>query len=195
MSSEHRSDELEVRDSARTTVAGASRRQMLRHSLGAAAPVVTTFASLPVSAGTCAVASSYVSAATFASRNPGTSSRFACTISTRSSILTAQNSYCNSTKFGDVFADAPSSGLSFSSSTKIKDVLMLGDSVVGGETEVAWRLVWLHMNLRQGAMGDMPADYAQKVWHDYKSNGNSYVANGVTWNSAQLISYLTFVLG
>lgn len=47
-----------------------ARRSMLRRSLGMAAPVVLTLASGPVSAGTCMSASSFVSAATFASRAP-----------------------------------------------------------------------------------------------------------------------------
>lgn len=45
-----------------------SRRRMLRHSLGMAAPVVLTFTSAPVSAGACVTASGFVSASTFASR-------------------------------------------------------------------------------------------------------------------------------
>lgn len=45
-----------------------SRRRMLRRSLGAAAPVVLTLSSVPVAAGQCISASSFVSSATFQSR-------------------------------------------------------------------------------------------------------------------------------
>lgn len=45
-----------------------SRRRMLRRSLGTAAPVVLTLGSMPVAAGQCISASSFVSSATFQSR-------------------------------------------------------------------------------------------------------------------------------
>ena len=45
-----------------------SRRDMLRRSLGAAAPVVLTLSSAPVAAGQCVTASGFVSAAAFHSR-------------------------------------------------------------------------------------------------------------------------------
>jgi len=47
-----------------------ARRRMLRRSLGAVAPAVATLTSGPVSAGSCVVASSFISAATFNSRHP-----------------------------------------------------------------------------------------------------------------------------
>jgi hypothetical protein len=47
-----------------------SRRRLLRRSLGVAAPVALTLSSAPVSAGMCMTASGFVSAATFASRQP-----------------------------------------------------------------------------------------------------------------------------
>lgn len=51
-------------------VDNASRRRVLRRGLGAAVPVVTTLASGPVNAGSCVLASGFVSAATFNSRHP-----------------------------------------------------------------------------------------------------------------------------
>jgi hypothetical protein len=195
MSAEKRSDKMPALNAGAQCDAGPSRRLMLRRSLGMAAPVVATMASFPVSAGTCVVASSYVSAVTFASRNPTTSTRYACTMTSRSGFLNDQSltSFLNSTTFGSVFTPVPSTGLSFSASTKLKDMLLL--TTVGGESEVAWRLVWLYMNLRLAAKGDLGTAYAQSIWTSYKLNGNSYVAPGVAWNSAQLITYLTFVLG
>ena len=47
-----------------------SRRRMLRRSLGMTAPVVLTLNSMPVAAGQCLSASAFISAATFASRQP-----------------------------------------------------------------------------------------------------------------------------
>ena len=171
-----------------------SRRRMLRRSLGAAAPVVVTLASGPVLAGNCVVASSFVSATTFTSRHPGSSSSFSCAINTREYYLNDRTcrGYLNDNNFEDVFNPAIS-GLPRHS--KLDEVLQIGP--VGGELEVASRLVWLHMNLKYatGTTGDMGSNQAKAIWANYKSNGNAYQTAGITWNSAELITYLKFVLG
>lgn len=61
-------DELQPGTEAQSGLA--ARRHMLKRSLGMAAPVAMTLASTPVSAGVCMNASSFVSVATFASRQP-----------------------------------------------------------------------------------------------------------------------------
>ena len=171
-----------------------SRRRMLRRSLGAVAPVVVTLASGPVSAGNCVVASSFVSAATFTSRHPSSSSSFSCTIKTRAYYLNDRTcrDYLNGNKFEDVFNPAISD---LPHHTKLDEVLQFG--AVGGEHEVASRLVWLHMNLKYAtaATGDMGWNEAKAIWANYRAHGSSYQTAGVSWNSAQLITYLQFVLG
>jgi hypothetical protein len=172
-----------------------TRRRLLRKGLRVGAPMVVSIASMPVTAGNCVVASSYVSVLTFESRN-AEANPYTCTIRTREAFLadSTLNSFLNSTKFSAVFTPAPTYTTACNADTKFKELLKL--PLAGGENEVAARLAWLHMCLRQPyPMGNMSPDYAKQVWANYKANGNSYVIPGIQWNTAELLTYLRFVLG
>lgn len=185
--------------------AGSSRRALLRVGVGAA-PVLLTLASRPVSAAnSCVVASSFVSVATFHSRNPtattvqcatrtcedwyrdaclpetGTPSRPAFLAGTVSSLLGSTTSSYNAATLWSVLKNDPY-GI-----------------VKAGQLGVLQHLISLCLSIQKGyapASGNMNPVYLQSVWQNYVANGGRYVlpASGISWDSAQLISWLRMLM-
>lgn len=176
------------------------RRALLRAGAGAS-PVLLTLVSNPVAAtNSCVVASSFVSVATFKSRNPSVTSvncatrrveewrtqcsvnpTLACTQPLVSACLGSTSSTYNGKKLRDVLCDA--SGISTST-----------------ELGVAQHLIALNLSITQGYMraspGNVSPTYLGGIWTNYKSNGNRYrlPSSNVYWSSAQLIGWLRYQL-
>ena len=177
------------------------RRALLRGGAGVA-PVVLTLASSPVSATTsCVVASSFVSVATFKSRNP-TVRTMNC--AGRTVEDWRQACYWNPT-MACVQPLVSSSVFSGTSSTyntkKLKDVLCDPLGVLSsGELGVLQHLIALNLCVTQGYMsasaGNVSSAYLGSVWTNYKSNGGRYKvpSSGIDWSSSQLVSWLRYQL-
>ena len=180
---------------------GLARRRLLRAG-ASASPVLLTLASSPVSATTsCVVASSFVSVATFKSRNPTTTS-VKCTSRTcedwhAQACLPASGSP-NRPACLDITVDALfGATTSTYKSWKCYDVLKNGSAGIttSGELGVLQHLIALCMNVTQGyapSPGGVSKAYLQGVWTNYKSNSNMYKVSGagISWDSSQLITWL-----
>jgi hypothetical protein len=80
---------------------------------------------------------------------------------------------------------------------KLYDVLKNGISGIttSGELGVLQHLASLCLNVTQGfapSPGGISLTYLQGIWTNYKSNSNTYVlsGSGISWDSAQLITWL-----
>jgi hypothetical protein len=176
------------------------RRALLRAGAGAS-PVLLTLVSSPVAASSsCVVASSFVSVATFKSRNPNVSivncatrtvedwrkacyenSNLACVEPQVSTALGWTSSWYNSKTLRQVLCDP--NGIATS-----------------GERGVLQHVIALYLSITQGYMrspaGNVSPAYLGSIWRNFKSNGNSYVlpASGIHWSSQQLVAWLRFQL-
>jgi len=181
----------------------AGRRTLLRGGVGAT-PVLLTLASRPVSAAgaTCVVASSFVSVASFRSRNPTTTS-VKCTTRTCEDWLADANlpdaqrpAYLNNTVSSLLgTTTSPYNG------TLITAVLQNapGGIVTAGEIGVLQHIVSLTLSVQHGFAplpGNLNAPYLQSVWQNFKNNNGRYVlqASGINWDSTQLISWLRVLM-
>jgi hypothetical protein len=184
---------------------GPSRRALLRAGVGAS-PVLLALASRPVSAAnSCTVASSFVSVATFRSRNPtstslqcstrtpqdwyteaclpavGIPSRPAYLDVTVSSLLGATTSQYNGSTLWSVLKNDPA-GI-----------------VTTGQLGALQHLVAMALNLQKGHAtdtGSINILYLQGVWQNYVSNGGRYVlpASNIDWDTPKLVSWLRMLM-
>jgi hypothetical protein len=184
------------------TAKGLKRRALLRAGAGAA-PVLLTLASGPVAATTCTVASSFVSVATFKSRNPHVTS-IAC------SSRTADYWKHGSTHFSPPPADMLLTVGALMGSTSsqynahtVQAAFMLPSvsSYVEttGEIGTLHHLLALMLNLRAGhitAAGVFNQAYVQGIWANYKANGNRYkvAPSNIDWGDAELIAWLRYLM-
>ncbi len=179
-----------------------SRRRLLRGGLGAS-PVLLTLAARPVSATTtCTVASSFVSVATFKSRNPGSTAQ--CTTRTcewwksECSSGTTWKSYMDSTTVQTHFgATNPSSTYAGRSLSAIMNDG--GGIQTGTEIGVLQHLIALSMNLKAGAItspGNLSMAYVNSVWTNFKTNGNSFKlpSSGINWNPTQVVTWARMLM-
>ncbi len=198
-------------DQASTKVVGAglSRRALLRAGAGAS-PVLLSLASGPVAAnpfannGTCTLASSFVSVATFKSRNP-----------TATTLRCAQQ---DADYWRSLAATAPATpSLNVTVSTLlgnttstyngmfVKDVLLAplptsGPVQTTGELGTLQHLLALALNLNAGFMtagAGFDLAYIQTIWSNYKFNGNRYKKPGseIDWGDAEIIAWARLLLG
>jgi hypothetical protein len=194
---------------AENKAAGLSRRALLRAGAGAS-PVLLTLASGPVAAnpfannGTCTLASSFVSVATFKSRNPN--------------ATTLRCSSQNADFWRELAATAPTTPalnvsvatlLGNTSSTYnamlVKDVLLAplptsGSVQTTGELGTLQHLIALALNLNAGyivAGAGFDLGYLQSLWSNYKFNGNRYKTAGsqIDWGDAEIIAWARLLLG
>lgn len=191
------------RDDAETApVQRPDRRALLRAGAGSV-PVVLSLASRPVRAGTCTVASSFVSVATFQSRNANSSAQ--CATRSCESWRTECNtsgatykSYMDSTKVDGLLGTC--SPTSTYSTWSLSKVMKTGTSIdTTTELGVLQHLISLCMNVKSGnatTPGDVSQLYLGNVWKNYKSNGNRYVlsSSGINWDSSQLITWIRMLI-
>jgi hypothetical protein len=153
-----------------------SRRRLLRRSLGVAAPVVLTLGSAPVSAGLCVTASAFVSAATFASRQPKGVVQQLCNglspTAWAESMSWPTGVDRKTATFKDTLGGTPISG--FLPDVKLADVLQQPTTL---EAHVA--AVWL--SAYSGAMAPPfeDGDAVKAVWANIRLNGGAYKPNDV----------------
>jgi hypothetical protein len=181
---------------------GLKRRALLRAGAGAA-PVLLSLASGPVAATTCTVASSFVSVATFKSRNPHVKS-IAC------STQTADHWKHGSTHFSPPPPDmlltvaallGPTSSMYNLHTVQAVYMLPAVSSYVEttGELGTLHHLMALALNLRAGyitAAGVFNQAYIQGIWANYKANGNRYKvpASSIDWGDTELIAWLRYLM-
>jgi len=177
------------------------RRTLLRAG-AAATPVLLTLASGPVSAtGTsCTVASSFVSVATFKSRNPTTTS-VKCTTRTcedwySDSCLPYSGNPCRQSYLNSTVSSCLGSTSSSYNSKELWEVLKNNSSGIttSGELGVLQHLISLCLNVMKGyapVPGNVSQSYLQAIWQNYKANGNVYKlpASGINWDSSQVVSW------
>lgn len=188
----------------------AGRRALLRAG-ASSAPVLLTLASRPVAAAdSCIVASSFVSVATFRSRNPATTS---LTCSSRTAEDWSKLSTLPDSTTARTAGDARPAVLSqtvgqlLGNTTSIYNNLplwkvLMNDSagiVQTGELGVVQHLIAMTLNVMGGfaaAPGNVSVAYLQTVWSNYKSNLGYYrlKASGIDWDSAKVIAWLRLLM-
>ena len=172
------------------------RRKLLRGSAGAA-PVLLTLASNPVSAaGGCVVASSWVSGATFKSRNPGvtTVSCGARTVQGWSSFAATNPTLACITQ---LISASAFGGTACTYNTRSVGWVLAQPVATSGELGVLQHLVALNLCLTQNSMRGTPnglsSSYLASVWTNYKGTGG-YRVPGIRWTEAQLVTWLRYQL-
>ncbi len=207
---EREPSDLNTAASAAPAGPSAGRRALLRAG-ASSAPVLLTLASRPVSAAdSCIVASSFVSVATFRSRNPATTS---LTCSTRTaedwSKLAMLPDGTTTRTTGDVRPAVLSQtvGQLLGATTSIYNGLPLWKVLMNnsagivqtGELGVVQHLIAMTLNVMGGfaaAPGNVSVGYLQTVWINYKSNFGYYrlKASGIDWDSAKVIAWLRLLM-
>ncbi len=176
------------------------RRALLRAGAGAS-PVLLTLASNPVAAAnSCVVASSFVSVATFKSRNPTVTSINCATRTAedwRNACMGNPQLACAQPLVSAAFGATSSS---YSARTLRQVLCDPAGILVGGELGVLQHLIALNLSITQGFMrmssGNIGPAYLGSIWRNYKNNGNQYrlPSSTVSWSSTQLISWLRYQL-
>jgi hypothetical protein len=190
---------------------GMDRRTLLRAG-AAATPIIATLYSRPVAAAgmSCTVASSFVSVATFASRNPGATTMQCTTLSASDWHLNAKAlsgvapadrpAWANLTVSGYLGrASSAFSGLDSmtNESYQIWQVMGLGAQVATtGELGVVQHILAMCLSIDYGgaavaAGGGVNTPYLKQVWQNYKSNGRYKLpASNLDWSEGELIGWL-----
>ena len=186
------------------------RRTLLRGGAGAAAPVLMTLASGPVGAtgAACTVASSFVSVATFQSRNPlirGNAAQCSSgnvqtwrdlSLLPASGVGAIRPAYLNVT----VATYLGSTASPYNTFT-LWATLSEGTAVsTTGESGVLQHILALALSIQNGYVansGSVSVAYLQSVWANFKTNGNRYKlpASNIDWGSVELITWLRVLLG
>jgi hypothetical protein len=178
------------------------RRAVLRAG-ASATPVLMTLASSPVAAAnSCVVASSFVSVATFKSRNP--TATLQCSSKTcenwrsDASTLSTYRAFLDSTTVASLLGTT--SPASSYASSKLSAVLTSGSGIVkDGEIGVLQHLISLCMNIKIGNApmpGNVTQGYLGGVWKNYKANSGRYIVSGsgINWNAAELITWIRLLV-
>ena len=199
----------ESQATAKVLASGLSRRALLRAGAGAS-PVLLTLASGPVAAnpfannGTCTLASSFVSVATFKSRNPNTTS-LKCSSQTADDWRTLATTAPATPSLNVTVATLLGNTTSTYNGMLVKDVLLAplptsGSVQTTGELGTLQHLLALALSLNAGyitagAGFDLP--YIQTIWSNYKFNGNRYKKPGsdIDWGDTEIIAWARLLLG
>ena len=190
---------------------GMDRRTLLRAG-AAATPIIATIYSRPVAAAgmSCTVASSFVSVATFASRNPGASTIQCSTLSAKDWHSRAKALAGNSRQERPEWAihtvssymgraSSAFSGLDslLVESYQVWQVMGLGSQVAtSGELGVLQHILAMCLSIDYGGAavnvgGGVNAPSLKQVWLNYKSNGRyKLAASNLDWSEGELISWL-----
>lgn len=176
------------------------RRALLRAGAGAS-PVLLTLASNPVSAAnSCVVASSFVSVATFKSRNPTVTSVNCATRTAedwRNACMANAQLACAQPLVSATFGATTSS---YNGKTLRQVLCDAGGISTSSELGVLQHLIALNLSVTQGFMrmsaGNVSPAYLGTIWRNYKNNGNQYKlpSSTITWSSSQLVSWLRYQL-
>ncbi|MBL8343691.1 MAG: hypothetical protein JNL30_19655 [Rubrivivax sp.] len=163
--------------------------------------MLLTLASNPVAAAnTCVVASSFVSVATFKSRNPTVSSINCATRRVeewRNACIANASLACVAPAVKDVFGPTPST---YNTRTMRSLLCDSGGIQTNSELGVLQHLIALHLSITQGFMrmpsGNVSQAYLSGVWLNFKANGNQFKVPSTTivWSSQQLVTWLRYQL-
>lgn len=187
-------------------VAQPGRRNLLRAGVGAA-PVLLTLVSRPVAAAdSCVVASSFVSVATYRSRNP-TATTLRCSTRTieewyTQACLPASGApNVRPAVLSTLVYQLLGSTTSSYNGKALWEVLKNGTSgiVQSGELGVLQHLIGMALNVQGGfapVAGGVSVAYLQLVWQNYKSNAGYYrlPASGIDWDSPKVVSWLRLLM-
>jgi hypothetical protein len=186
--------------------AAMSRRAMLRAG-AAATPVLLTLASGPVAAAgsSCTVASSFVSAATFASRNPGQTYVQCASMGPREWL----SYHCNDenllkhSPYKTILSQKVRLRLCDTGNASYNDMqchelLVNGHHGIAsaGPVAVLQNLVSLALSLDASPSlitngGALNKAYLIGLWNNYKTTGGYHLpASGINWSEAQLLTFL-----
>jgi len=190
---------------------GIDRRSLLRAG-AAATPIIATLYSRPVAAAgmSCTVASSFVSVATFASRNPGAATMQCSSLSASdwylrakevSGLAPAARPAWATQRVKTYLGRATStfSGVSSKSPDQYQvwEVMGLGGQVAtAGELGVVQHVLAMCLSIDNGgaavtAGGGVNTPYLKQVWQNYKSNGRYKLpASNLDWSEGELIGWL-----
>jgi hypothetical protein len=190
---------------------GVGRRALLRGG-AAAAPVLLTLHSGPVAAtGTmsCTVASSFVSVATFASRNPGATTLQCSTMNAGHWHALAKECAHKEPKNRPDWAKRKVASYLGASTSRfahlngspadyqVWQVMSLGNAPAqSGELGVLHHILGLALSIDNGGStvntgGRMNTPYLAEIWRTYKTSGRYRSTSGaVDWSEAELISWL-----
>lgn len=174
----------------------ASRRRMLRRSLGVAAPTVLTLASNPVTACTCVAASSFISIPTFNSRKPtGVSPCIGKTPSWWKDSSTSWPTGCpgKSTTFQSIFGSSYlGTTTGFSSSTTLLQALGASGN---DQKNLAAAIVATYLNVKSGKTSEtiLTSTGVVNLWRVLIGTPGYYkptVSSTIQWNSVQTMVWL-----
>ena len=197
-------------DHPKASSSGISRRKLLRAGAGAS-PILLTLASGPVAAnpfannGTCTLASSFVSVATFQSRNPGATS-LKCSSQNADfwraqAVAVVPPAVPPVAALGVTVASLLGSTSSSYSTLTVNDAFLLSAGVqTTDEIGVLQHLMALALNLNAGYLtpgAGFDLAYIQSIWINYKAHGNRYQKAGseIDWSSAEIIAWARLLLG
>jgi hypothetical protein len=182
-----------------------SRRAMLRAG-AAATPVLLTLASGPVSAASsCTLASSFVSAATFASRNPGQTFVQCASMGPNDWLVFHCKSpeLLNQSPYRTILTQTvqlrlTDTGNNSYNGMQCKDLMINGNNGIAsaGPVAVLQNLVSLALALDASPSlitngGSLNKAYLIGVWNNYKTTGGyNLPASGINWSETQLLTFL-----
>jgi hypothetical protein len=183
-----------------------SRRAMLRAG-AAATPVLLTLASGPVAAAgsSCTVASSFVSAATFASRNPGQTYVQCASMGPKDwlSYHCSNENQLSHSPYRTILSQTVQlrlcdTGNHAYNAMKCKDLLVNDHHGIAsaGPVAVLQNLVSLALSLDATPSlitngGSLNKAYLIGVWNNYKTTGGYHLpASGINWSETQLLTFL-----
>lgn len=190
---------------------GVDRRTLLRAG-AAATPIIATLYSRPVAAAgmSCTVASSFVSIATFASRNPGATTMQCSRLSATDWHASAKSVGAGGAKERPAWASLTVSNYMGRASSplpgmdsltvdayQVWQVMGLGSQVAtSGELGVLQHILAMCLSIDYGGAavnvgGGVNTPYLKQVWQNYKSNGRyRLTASNLDWSEGELISWL-----
>lgn len=180
-------------------------RRMLLRAGAASTPVLLSVVSRPVAAAGsgCMVASSFVSVATFKSRNP--TGTVGCGSQNCSYWLTkANNNYksasgCGTKEMNVTVTSVFGATGSTWDTLRICDVFRLGVQATGA-LAVLQRALSVYLNMVVSPVNTLTGNgistvYLKNLWLSYYPTKTFTASSGVVWNEAALIKYLNAMLG
>lgn len=173
------------------------RRALLRGGAGAT-PVLLTLVSNPVSAAnSCMVASSFVSRATFKSRNPTSTS-----ISCGAKSLAEWRTYCVANAGVGTTTVASALGKDHPSITgQTLRYWIINSSATTGTDGLLRHLAAMYLTLQPGGLkagwtaGNLTVTELRRIWSSCRGGGSySPYGSGINWSRTQVIQWLEFQL-
>jgi len=160
-----------------------------------------TLAAGPVAAQgiTCVVASSFVSVATFKSRNPNVTD-IRCASQNAEHWRTQAGLATPPPVLNQTVATFLGTTDSQFNLTLLRDVMLNGSGIqTAGEIGTLQHLVAMGLNLEAflvPAPGSVNVAYLRGIWINYKANSNRYIlpASNINWGDTELIAWLRYMM-